>query len=146
VTLINWLLKPKCMLIHIFKIFFVIWKYNMIFYFIFERLSRMHENNFFLMFWRKLAILIPDVYLYSIKIQTNIYWSKWSKKFAENHRFFWNNFWNFFFFGLDLAGLTGLLAQASDPAGQIRGTRELPHAYMQQLLLKWIIIHLNSKT
>jgi len=32
----------------------------------------MHENNFFLMFWRKLAILIPDVYLYSIKIQTNI--------------------------------------------------------------------------
>ena len=32
----------------------------------------MHENNFFLMFWRKLSILIPDMYLYSIKIQTNI--------------------------------------------------------------------------
>jgi len=56
------------MLIHIF----VVWKYDMIFFF--EILGRMHENNFFFnfsMFWRKLGILIPDLYLYSIKIQTN---------------------------------------------------------------------------
>jgi len=43
------------------------------FIYIFERLGRMHENkkNIFL-FWRKPGILIPDLYLYSIKIQTDI--------------------------------------------------------------------------
>jgi hypothetical protein len=41
----------------------------------FERLGRMHENqNIFLKkkFWRKSGILIPDLYFYDIKIQTNI--------------------------------------------------------------------------
>ena len=52
------------------------------FSYIFERLGCMHENkniffvfflyNFFATFWRKPGILIPDLYLYSIKIQTNI--------------------------------------------------------------------------
>jgi len=39
----------------------------------------MHENKkfffviiYFLMFWRKPGILIPDLYLYNIKIQTDI--------------------------------------------------------------------------
>jgi hypothetical protein len=39
----------------------------------------MHEKkfvfflyNFFATFWRKPGILIPDLYLYSIKIKTNI--------------------------------------------------------------------------
>jgi hypothetical protein len=54
-----------------FEIFFVVWKYDvMIFFFILERLGRMHENNIF--FWRKPGILIPDLYLYGIKIQTSI--------------------------------------------------------------------------
>jgi hypothetical protein len=63
------------MLIYIFEIFFVIWKYNMIFFLIIiiERLGRMHENKiFFFVFWRKSGILIPYLYLYSIKIQTDI--------------------------------------------------------------------------
>jgi len=52
------------------------------FLFIFERLGCMHENKtfyfififsfFFLFFLRKHGILILDLYLYSIKIQTNI--------------------------------------------------------------------------
>jgi hypothetical protein len=63
------------MLIHIFEIFFVVWKYNMIFFLIFERLGRMYKNKiffYFFLFQQKPGILIPDLYLYSIKIQTNI--------------------------------------------------------------------------
>jgi len=44
-----------------------------------ERLGRMHENKtflkyfiYFFMSWRKPGIWIPDLYLYSIKIQTDI--------------------------------------------------------------------------
>jgi len=62
VTLINGLLKSKYMLKHLFFFFFLrdlaVWKQN-----IFLN---------FLMFWRKPRILIPDLYLYSIQIQTNI--------------------------------------------------------------------------
>jgi len=42
VTLINWLLKPKCMLIHIFE--FLLYE-NMIWFFFFEILGPMHENK-----------------------------------------------------------------------------------------------------
>jgi len=49
---------------------------NMIWKFLirFERLDYMHENKtFFLNFFRrKPGILIPDLYLYNIKIQTDI--------------------------------------------------------------------------
>jgi hypothetical protein len=51
-TLTNWLLKSKCMLKH--KYFFG------------------NIGNVFLMFWWKSGILILDLYLYDIKIQTNI--------------------------------------------------------------------------
>jgi hypothetical protein len=41
--------------------------------FLFLRLGRVYENKiFFLMSGRKHGILIPDLYLYSIKIQTGI--------------------------------------------------------------------------
>jgi hypothetical protein len=42
--------------------------------FTFYRLGRMHENEdmFFFMFWRKPGILIPDLYFYCIKLQTDI--------------------------------------------------------------------------
>ena len=62
------------MLIHIFEIFFVIWKYNMNFLYIFLRdlAVCMKTKKIFFLFWRKPGILIPDLYLYSIKIQTNI--------------------------------------------------------------------------
>jgi len=41
--------------------------------FLFLRLGRMYENKtFFLMSGRKHGILIPNLYLYSIKIQTGI--------------------------------------------------------------------------
>jgi len=73
VILINWLLKPKCML----KLFFFLSRCNMIFFIFLERLGRMHENKIFiiiifLMSWWKPGILIPDLYLYSIKIQIDI--------------------------------------------------------------------------
>jgi hypothetical protein len=44
----------------------------------FFRLGRMHENKIFFLififstFQRKPGVLIPDLYLYGIKIQTNI--------------------------------------------------------------------------
>jgi hypothetical protein len=41
----------------------------------------------FLQFWRKSGILIPDLYLYSIKIQTNINQNGY-KNTRENHKFF----------------------------------------------------------
>jgi hypothetical protein len=63
------------MLIHIFWNFHWYMKiqYDFFIFIIFERLGRMHENKkyIFLMFWRKPGILISDLYLYSIKIQTN---------------------------------------------------------------------------
>ena len=82
----------------------------------FERFGRMHEI-IFLMFWQKLGILIPDVYLYSIKIQTNIDQNK-VKNLQKITDFFEIIFEeNFFRAGLDPAGLIGSLAQASDRAG-----------------------------
>jgi len=61
--------------------------YFFIIFLIFERLGRMQKNKtfFFLLqyFQRKLGVLMPDLYLYGIKIQTNIY-----RKYMENHKFF----------------------------------------------------------
>jgi len=39
--------------------------------------------------------------------------------------------------GLDPAGLTGSLAQANDPGGKTKGTRELPHACMLSNIFKY---------
>jgi len=47
-----------------FEIFGCMLEYKNIFYFIFF-------SKKFSMFWRKLGILIPDLYIYGIKIQTN---------------------------------------------------------------------------
>jgi hypothetical protein len=76
------------------------------------------------------------VYLYSIKIQTNIDQNKVTnlQKITDFFEIIFEE--NFFRAGLDPAGLIGSLAQASDLAGQIRGTRELHHTCMQQLLFK----------
>jgi hypothetical protein len=71
------------------------------------------------------------LYLSNIKIQNDIDQNA-VKKFAENHIFLKIIFEEFNFFwagpssahmaGLDPAGLTGSLAQASDPAGKTKGT------------------------
>jgi hypothetical protein len=51
VTLINWLLKPKCVLIHILNFYFLyIYIYENTIWYIFERLGRMHENKLFYLF------------------------------------------------------------------------------------------------
>jgi hypothetical protein len=47
----------------------------------------MHENKnmfFFLMFLRKPGILIPNVYFYDVKIQTNIKQNLVKKKYAQS--------------------------------------------------------------
>ena len=65
-------------MLNIYFFNFVICKYDMIFFFIFKRLGRMQENKIFFYnfsfstFWRKPSILVSDLYLYGIKIQTNI--------------------------------------------------------------------------
>jgi hypothetical protein len=83
VTLINWLLKPKYMLMHIFE-FVSLYENTIWIFFIIERLDRMHEKKifffiqYFAMLWWKPGILIPNLYLYGIKIQ--IILSKIDKK------------------------------------------------------------------
>jgi hypothetical protein len=127
-TLTNWLLKS---IMHAKTYVFL--KKNslnenmMWFFFVWETWPYAWKQNIFLMFWQKSSILIPDLYLYSINIQTNIDQNT-IKKFAENHRFFEiifeENFLFFFFFragpsaayivGLDPATPAWSLAQASD--------------------------------
>jgi len=71
-TLINWLLKPKCMLkcIYIFfEVFFVIKKYNMSFLALRDLAVCMKTKVFF---FENQVFLIPDLYFYDIKIQTNL--------------------------------------------------------------------------
>ena len=77
------------------KIFFF-WSSSLLYentiwvFFSFERLGRMHENKniyFFLMFWWKPGILIPDLYFYDIKIQTDIN-PKWIENYTRNSQMF----------------------------------------------------------
>jgi hypothetical protein len=81
VTLINWLLKPKCVLIHILNFYFLyiyiyiyIWKYNMIYFW--ETWSYAWKQIilfiYLFMFCQKPGILTSNFYLYSIKIQTDV--------------------------------------------------------------------------
>jgi len=74
------------MLIHIFEIFFVVWKYNMILFFIF-------------FVWMKTRYLKSDLYFYSIKIQTNINQNavNYLRKIIDFEKNFSKNF---FIFGL----------------------------------------------
>jgi hypothetical protein len=70
--------------------------------FSFERLGRMHENNNNFFFYEKLGILIPDLYFYSIKIQTNIK-KILVEKYVGKSQFFQKNFL-FFLIGPVLPG------------------------------------------
>jgi len=100
-VLINWLLKSKCMLKHIcffFKIFFV-WKYDVIFFYL-RDLAVCIKKIYFLIFWWKPSILIPDLYLYDIKIQTNI-----NQNVVKNFHRKITNF-EMFFFWICLIGRT----------------------------------------
>jgi hypothetical protein len=62
----------------------------------------MHENKtfLFLFFWcldnKKTGYFNTEFVSLQYK-NTNRYWSKCNNKFAENHMFFWNNFFEFFF-------------------------------------------------
>ena len=68
-----------------------------------ERLGRMHENKiYFFMFCRKPGILIPDLYFYNIKIETNIDQNA-VKKYAGKSQIFWKYFFEFFWAGPDPA-------------------------------------------
>ena len=78
-------------------------QYDFIFYFfVFEIFGRMHENKtFYFMFfvWMKIKYLKPDLYLYSIKIQTNI--DQNAVKYLQKITDFEKNFSkSFFIFGL----------------------------------------------
>jgi hypothetical protein len=59
------------------------------------------KKHFFSKFWRKPDILIPNVYFYDVKIQTNIK-QNLVKKYTEKSQMFEKKFENFF---LDWAGL-----------------------------------------
>jgi hypothetical protein len=99
VTLINWLLKPKCML----KLFLFLWRYNMIF--VFRDLAVYTKTKYFFFCYVLTKTRYFNTGFVSLQYKnTNQYWSKCSEIFAENHSFFLNNFWRkfffFFFFGL----------------------------------------------
>jgi len=96
VTLINWLLKPKCMLKHFFfEVFFVVWKYDVIFSLRDLAVCMKTKTFFFSKFWRKPGILIPDLYLYGIKIQTNIKQNSITKYTGKSQIFPKIFFWKF---------------------------------------------------
>jgi hypothetical protein len=114
-TLINWLLKPKCMLIHIFEIFFfcIQIQYDLLLLLLLRDLAVCMKTKHFIflffifyflffifyMFWRKPGILIPDLYLYNIKIQINI--DQNAVKYLQKITSFWKkklkNFFIIFF-------------------------------------------------
>ena len=67
-------------------------------FFIFKKLCCMHENKiyffvlyFFATFQWKSSILIPNLYLYDIKIQFHIK-QNWYKKYAWKSQVFWKGF------------------------------------------------------
>jgi len=74
-----------------FEVFFVVWKYDVIF-FLRDLAVCMKTKTFFFKFWRKPSILILDLYLYYIKIQTNIKQNSITKCAGEITNFFENNF------------------------------------------------------
>jgi hypothetical protein len=98
VTLINWLLKPKCMLKHIyfFEVFFVVWKYDVIFSLRDLVVCMKTKTHFFSKFWRKPGILIPNLYFYDVKIQINIK-QNLVEEYAEESQIFENIFFWIFF-------------------------------------------------
>ena len=133
VTLINWLLKPKCILIHIFELFFVIWKYNMIFFNFWETWPyAWKQNNFFYVLTKTRYFNTGFVSLQYTN--TNQYWSKYSKIFVENHRFFFEIiFEEIIFLGWAQPGPYGW-AGPSHPCGltQLSHARVKFYACMEQ--------------
>ena len=71
-ALINWLLKPKCMLKYFFEFFFVVWKYDVIFSLRDLAVCMKIKTFFKKKFWWKPGILVPNLYFYDVNIQTNI--------------------------------------------------------------------------
>jgi hypothetical protein len=86
--------------IFFFEVFFVVWKYNMIFFFCFlETWSYAWKQRHisFFMFWWKPGILIPDLYFYGIKIQPDINQND-IEKCTGKSQIFPKWFLNFFYF------------------------------------------------
>ena len=103
----------------------------------------MHENktfffNKYFFCWRKTGILIPDLYIYSIKIQTDIDQNT-VIKLQKNHKFFEIIFEEFLFFYLLLffLGWTQL-----GPRGWAQPSR--PHVN-SEITFHWIIFEVNSE-
>jgi hypothetical protein len=86
------------MLIHIFWIFLCCMKIQYDFFIFWETWPYGWKQNilfFYFLFWRKPDILIPDLYFYSIKIQTNIDQNA-IKNIQENHKFLLKRFLKIF--------------------------------------------------
>jgi len=97
VTLINWLLKSKCML-NIFWIFPLMYEDTIFILFLRDFAVCTKTKHFiFIFFLWKPGILIPDLYLYSIKKQTNIDQNavKYTRK---SQKVFWKYFLNLLLF------------------------------------------------
>jgi hypothetical protein len=91
--------KMHAKILFFFEVFFVVWKYDVIFS-LRDLAVHMKTKTFFekKKFWRKPCILIPDLYLYGIKIQTNIKENSVTKYMGKSQIFpkiyFFENFWN----------------------------------------------------
>jgi hypothetical protein len=73
-TLINWLLKSKYMLKHIFLKFSLLYENTIWLFLLWETWPYAWKQTCFFkkMLWWKPGILIPDLYFYDIKIKINI--------------------------------------------------------------------------
>ena len=101
-TLINWLLKPKCVLIHILNFYFLyiyIWKYNMIYFWETWPYAWKQIILFYLFIY-----VLPKTGYFNTKVvslqykKTNWCWLKYRRK-QKNHRFL-KHLFLFFLFGL----------------------------------------------
>jgi hypothetical protein len=81
------------MLKYFFEVFFVVWKYDVIFSLRDLAICmKTKKYIYFFKFWRKPGILIPDLYFYDIKIQTDINQNGVEKYVGKSH-IFKNDFW-----------------------------------------------------
>ena len=131
------LLKPKMHVktYFIFEIFYVVWDYSMIFFFIFEKLGRMHENKAF-------CVCVYNFYNVSMKtgyFNTNFVFLQYKNTNHKiNIREKTANLSSFFFW----AGSSSIHVVGLGKQGQVWGSSRV-HA---QLLLKWIIITWTVKS
>jgi len=92
----------------------------------------MKTKTCFFMFWRKPGILIPDLYFYDIKIQTNIKQNLVEKYVRKSQFFSEMFFWIFLWTGLDPTHLFWVAPDLSGPVNSREWINSLSIVHTEQ--------------